>query len=262
MFLTSLTLEGESLPDDYPFTVPCIQALSTLAFDSPVTIFVGENGSGKSTLLEAIACGMKCPAIGLSDLSRDPMLEDARRLAKQLRLSRSSHPKVKLFFRAEDAIGFTRRMTENIRELDELKTEFSESLSGYGRALAVGAMERQKAGIISRYGENPDALSHGEWFVNILRERIHSKGLYLLDEPETPLSPIHQLSLLSIIKEAVSLGAQFLIATHSPIIMACEGATIYNLDNTAITKTAWEDVEHVSLMRAFLADPSSFLRHL
>ena len=228
MFLTSLTLEGESLPDDYPFTVPCIQALSTLAFDSPVTIFVGENGSGKSTLLEAIACGMKCPAIGLSDLSRDPMLEDARRLAKQLRLSRSSHPKVKLFFRAEDAIGFTRRMTENIRELDELKTEFSESLSGYGRALAVGAMEDQKAGIISRYGENPDALSHGEWFV----------------------------------KEAVSLGAQFLIATHSPIIMACEGATIYNLDNTTITKTAWEDVEHVSLMRAFLADPSSFLRHL
>ena len=98
--------------------------------------------------------------------------------------------------------------------------------------------------------------------MNILRERIHSKGLYLLDEPETPLSPIHQLSLLSIIKEAVSLGAQFLIATHSPIIMACEGATIYNLDNTAITKTAWEDVEHVSLMRAFLADPSSFLRHL
>ena len=262
MLLTSLTLEGESLPDDYPFTVPCIQALSKLAFDAPVTIFVGENGSGKSTLLEAIACGMKCPAIGSSDLSRDPMLEDARRLAKHLRLSRSTNPKVKLFFRAEDAIGFTRRMKENIGELDELKNEFDENLSGYGRDLSVGAMEGQKAGITSRYGENPDALSHGEWFVNILRERIHSKGLYLLDEPETPLSPIHQLSLLSIIKEAVSLGAQFLIATHSPILMAFEGATIYNTDNTTITQTAWEDVELVSLMRAFLADPSSFLRHL
>jgi|TARA_B110000967_G_scaffold68695_1_gene70993 predicted ATPase len=262
MFLTSLALEDETPPDDYPFTVPCIKTLSKLAFDSPVTIFVGENGSGKSTLLEAIACGMKCPTIGLSDLPRDPMLAGARRLAKQLRLSRSNHPKVKLFFRAEDAIGFTRRMTENIRDLDELKKEFSENLTGYGRGLAVGAMEDQKAKITSRYGENPDALSHGEWFVNIIRERIHGKGLYLLDEPETPLSPIHQLSLLSIIKEAVSLGAQFLIATHSPIIMACEGATIYNLDNTTITKTAWEDVEHVSLMRAFLVDPSSFLRHL
>ena len=262
MFLTSLTLKGENLPEAYPFTVPCIQTLSKLAFDTPVTIFVGENGSGKSTLLEAIACGMNCPAIGLTDLSRDPMLEDARRLAKQLRLSRSNHPKVKLFFRAEDAIGFTRRMTGNIRDLDELKKGFSERLSGYGRDLAVGAMEGQKAGITSRYGENPDARSDGEWFVNILRERIHSRGLYLLDEPETPLSPIHQLSLLSIVKNAVSLGAQFLIATHSPIIMACEGATIYNLDNTSITKTAWEDVEHVSLMRAFLADPSSFLRHL
>jgi len=262
MFLTSLTLEDESLPEDYPFTVPCIQALTKLTFDTPVTLFVGENGSGKSTLLEAIACGMKCPAIGSSDLSRDPMLEDARRLARHLRLSRSTNPKVKLFFRAEDAIGFTRRMTEGLRELDELKNDFDENLSGYGRDLAMGAMEGQKAGITSRYGENPDARSHGEWFVNTLRERIHGKGLYLLDEPETPLSPIHQLSLLSIIKQAVGLGAQFLIASHSPIIMACEGATIYNLDNTTITKTAWEDVEHVSLMRAFLADPASFLRHL
>ena len=85
-FLTSLPLEYKSLPEDYLSTVPCIKARSKLAVDFPVTIFVGENGSGKSTLLEAITCGMKCPEIGLSDLSRDPMVADARRLRKQLRL--------------------------------------------------------------------------------------------------------------------------------------------------------------------------------
>ena len=85
-FLTSLTLEYKFLPADYLFTVPCIKAGSKLAVDYPVTIFVGENGSGKSTLLEAITCGIKGPGIGLSDLSRDPLVADARRLTKQLRL--------------------------------------------------------------------------------------------------------------------------------------------------------------------------------
>lgn len=85
-FLTPLMLKYKSLPEDYRFTVPCIKARSKLAVDSPVTIFVGENGSGKSTLLEAITCGIKGPGIGLSDLSRDPLVADARRLTKQLRL--------------------------------------------------------------------------------------------------------------------------------------------------------------------------------
>ena len=96
-FLTPLTLKYKSLPEDYLSTVPCIKARSKLAVDSPVTIFVGNNGSGKSTLLEAITCGMKCPGIDLSDLSRDPLVADARWLTKQLRLWRSNYPKVKLF---------------------------------------------------------------------------------------------------------------------------------------------------------------------
>ena len=98
-FLPPLTLKYKSLPEDYLATVPCIKARWKLAVPSPVTIFVGENGSGKSTLLEAITCGMKCPEIGLSELSRDPMVADARRLTKQMRLWRSNYPKVKLLKR-------------------------------------------------------------------------------------------------------------------------------------------------------------------
>jgi predicted ATPase len=262
MFLQSIHLRAKALPDAYPFSVPAIQTLETLNFTTPVTFLVGENGCGKSTLLEAIACGLKCPAVGAADVSRDPMLAGARQLAGELRFSKSMTPKVKLFFRAEDAIGFTRRVKEDLEELSALEDEYQKNLKGYGRDLAVGAMKGQKAGLTSRYGDNPDARSHGEWFVNTLRERIHRAGLYLLDEPETPLSPIHQLTLLSIIKETVSAGGQFIIATHSPILMAHPGATIYNLDETGIEPVAWEDVEHVSLMRQFLADPDSFLRHL
>jgi predicted ATPase len=166
------------------------------------------------------------------------------------------------FFRAEDAIGFTRRLAANLDELNDLEQEFDETLSGYGRQLATGAMRGQQNNLTTRYGEDPDARSHGEWFINILKERIHGEGLYLLDEPETPLSPIHQLSLLSIIKEAVAAGGQFIIATHSPILMAYPDATIYCLDHAPVSTIAWEDVEHVAIMRAFLADPMSFLRHL
>jgi predicted ATPase len=97
MFLTSMTLEYKTLPDDYPFTVPCIKASSKLAFDSPVTVFVGENGSDKPALLEAIACGMKCPAIGLPGLSRDPMLAGPDGWRSNRCLYRSNYPKIKLF---------------------------------------------------------------------------------------------------------------------------------------------------------------------
>lgn len=262
MFLRSIELSETTLPDVYPFTVPVIESLETLTFDQPVTFLVGENGCGKSTLIEAIACGLKCPAVGAADVSRDPMLRPARELARKLRFSKTKNPKVKLFFRAEDAIGFTRALQTNMQELAELESEYEHTLEGYGKDLATGAVKAQQAALTSRYGDNPDARSHGEWFINLMKERIHSPGLYLLDEPETPLSPIHQLTLLSIIKETAAKGAQFIIATHSPIIMAYPEADIYSLDSIQIEKTAWEDVEHVAITRAFLADPESYHRHL
>lgn len=262
MFLRSVELTSDSLPDEYPFTVPVIQSLASLDLDQPVTFLVGENGCGKSTLLEAIACGMKCPAVGATDLQTDPMLAPARALATKLRLIRSSTPRTRLFFRAEDAIGFTRAVQSNLDDLDELEAEFDENLTGYGRDLAVGAMRGQREALASRYGSNPDARSHGEWFINLIQQRVHGKGLYLLDEPETPLSPIHQLTLLSIIKACTEQGGQFIIASHSPILMASPDAAIYSLDGAQIEKTAWEDVEHVALTRAFLKDPESFLRFL
>lgn len=260
--LNEITLRTSNLPDGYPFDVPAIEAFETLAISKPVSFFVGENGSGKSSLIEAIACGMNCTAVGASDVKSDPLLAAARRFADHLTFARDKTPRTRLFFRTEDAIGFTRKVTQDLEELEADRAHFDKTLEGYGRDLAVGAIEGQRSALSSRYGNDPDAKSHGEWFINILRERIHGEGLYLLDEPETPLSPIHQLTLLSIIKESVNLGGQFIIATHSPILMAAHNATIFDFSETGIAETAWEDVEHVALMRDFLADPERFLRHL
>ena len=262
-YLKSIRFKDENnLPSGFPFDVPSIETLSELNFDANITFLVGENGSGKSTLLEAIACGLNCPAIGSAYVSRDPTLAGPRALANELRFVRGKQPRIKLFFRAEDAIGFTKRVSSDLVELKEMEEHFEESLDGYGKQLATGAMRGQQQALQERYGDDPDARSHGEWFLNVLRERINPNGLYLLDEPETPLSPIHQLSLLSILREAAQENCQFIVATHSPIVMALPEASILSFDHSPITPIAWNDVEHVEITRSFLNNPESFLRHL
>jgi predicted ATPase len=113
-----------------------------------------------------------------------------------------------------------------------------------------------------RYGEDPFARSHGELFLDLFRARLTGPGLYLLDEPEVPLSPTNQLALLAMIRDAAGAGSQFLVATHSPILMALPGATILDMDISPPTAVPWEEVEHVAITRAFLSHPESFLRRL
>jgi predicted ATPase len=261
VFLNRISMKSGPLPNGYPFTLPVIEAFAPIEFRSAVTFLVGENGSGKSTLLEAIAVGLKCPNVGAQDVEREAMLNEARKLAQHLTFSRRKHPRNKLFFRAEDAIGFTRRVSSELSELDEISEDFNKDLSGYGRTLAMGAVAGQRHALTSRYGENPDGKSHGEWFLEVMQSRIHRNGLYLLDEPETPLSPIRQLSLLSMIRSMAAQNCQFIIATHSPILMALPDAEILQFDNR-ITSVPWDQVEHVEITKAFLNDPASFLRHL
>lgn len=261
-FLDRISLRDPAgLDGGFPFDLPVIESFESLSFDAPVTFFIGENGSGKSTLLEALAVGMKCPALGRADAANDPTLGPAKRLAAELRFSRRQSPRRKLFFRAEDATGFTQRVSDNLADLAAFEQSFDESLEGYGRQLAVGAMRGQQSALTSRYGENPDARSHGEWFLHMLRERLHPGGFYLLDEPETPLSPTHQIALLALIMDLAREGSQFIVATHSPILMALPGATLLNFE-LDIRPIDWDEAEHVSITRAFLNDPGRFLQHL
>jgi len=118
--------------------------------------------------------------------------------------------------------------------------------------------ERRAAAYIARF----DARSHGESFLDLFEHRVRPRGLHPLDEPEAPLSPIRQLALLKRVVQAGEAGAQFLIATHSPILLACPGARIYSFDAAPIHEVAYRDLEHVNVMRDFLNDPEAFLRYL
>jgi len=165
-FLRAVTVTPRALGrEEFPLTLPLIQRLADsgipVVFDRPVTFFVGENGTGKSTLLEGIAAASRLPALGSSDPEQDPTLDAARRLASTLRIARTDRPRRGLFFRAEDFFGFTKRVLRTTAELSEMEGELSEQLSGYGRQMATGMVRDQRRALEARYGDDPDAASHG-----------------------------------------------------------------------------------------------------
>ncbi len=262
IFLRSLYIRSLPESDEFPFNLPLVQKLDEIDFSSPVTFFVGENGSGKSTLMEAIAAGMDAIAIGSHDVRDDPSLEAARQLGDRLRLIKNKAPQRGFYFRAEDAFGFTKRIIREQEALKEEEKEVETSVQESGRDAAAGVIRAQRMKLIERYGADPDACSHGESFLNVLKERIVPDGFYLLDEPETPLSPMRQIALLYLIHDYVAEGCQFIIATHSPILMAYPEARILQFDEGDIREIPYNEVEHVTVTRSFLNNPDSYLRHL
>lgn len=244
----------------HPFELPLIQSLGRLEFNSAVTFLVGENGCGKSTLLESLAIAAESVAVGGLDLETDPTLETSRALAKTLRLSWTRRTRRGFFLRAEDFFGFARRVAASRRDMEELESEFGEKFEGYGRQLAMG-VARGQAQALARYAEL-ETSSHGEAFLHLFQERLVPRGLYFLDEPEAALSPQRQLGLLSLLKEMGQQECQFIVATHSPILMALPGASILDLNQVPPQPVEWDQTEHVRLTRDFLAHPQRYLRHL
>jgi len=265
LFLTGLRRAAVRREEDrFPFSLPLFRGLERLDFRAPVTFLVGENGCGKSTLLEGLAAGVGAIAAGARDLERDPTLAAARRFARAFRFRRARHPRVTLFLRAEDVFGFTLRVRDQMTALQDVEDDLRSALreGSWGQRLAVGAAAKERATLVRRYGPDPDGRSHGETFLHLLQQRVRPRGLYLLDEPETPLSPTRVLALLAILRERVAQDCQFVVATHSPILMALPGAQILLIEEGTITPVDYADVEHVRITRAFLDDPWSFLRHL
>jgi predicted ATPase len=251
----------------FPFTVPAIRSLAGLPLDRAVTFFVGENGSGKSTLLEGIAAAARLPAIGSADVPRDETLAAQRRLGKSLRLSWKKKATRGFFLRAEDFFGFTKRVArervELLLEMQEVAAQYrAQDRSPHALGLAQGPMASSLAAMERRYGVDLDAHSHGQSFLKLFQSRFVSGGLYLLDEPEAPLSPQSQLALLAMIGEMVNQDAQFIIATHSPMVLAFPGAQIYSFDATPLRQVAYEELDHVRITRDFLNAPQRYLNQI
>jgi predicted ATPase len=263
--LISVSPKDADLPVEFPFSVPAIRSLESLKLDVPVVLFVGENGTGKSTLLEALAVAANLPAVGSGSLAGDPTLEAQRKLAKYLRLAWAKRTHRGFFLRAEDFFGFqkdvAKRRIEHEAELRRLDQELGDA-STYDRNRALGVHRGSIRGLTDRYGEDPDAKSHGEAFLDLFRARLVPEGLFLLDEPEAALSPQSQLAFISMIQDAVKDEGQFIIATHSPVLMAIPGARIFLFDEGHIREERFEDLESVALVRDFLQSPQRFLRYL
>ena len=212
----SIRDDAEFDEEEYPFSIPAVRNMGVIAPHADVTFFVGENGAGKSTILEAIAIGMGLPSEGGNrDVSRNE--QDASSLQDYLRLGRSfKKPKASYFLRAESLFN----------------------VFSYYEAVGSsrGALHQR---------------SHGEAFMDVMLD-FRPGGLYLLDEPEAALSPSRQLAALSAIHQLVQQECQFIIATHSPILLSYPNAKILQFDGTGISEVAYEDTEHFAITRDFV----------
>lgn len=266
LLLRAVAIRGlERAPDRFPFNLSILRSFETLELTSPVTFLVGENGSGKSTFLEAIALAARSITMGSQTLERDRSLDAVRPLADHLKLTWSKKTRRGFFMRAEDFFGYVRKMNEVRegleRDLEQVEKDYADR-SDTARNFARLAYTSELGNLRKDYGSGLDARSHGESYLHFFQARFVPEGLYLLDEPEAPLSPLRQLSFLVMLKMMVEQKAQFLIATHSPILMAFPGSTLLNFDGGVISPVRYEELEHVQITRSFLENPQGYLKHL
>ncbi len=232
--------ERISDPDSFPFSLPVVRDLD-VAFDRPVTIFVGENGSGKSTVLEAIValCGLPVAGGSKAELASHLVAESDSPLAAALRPSFKKRPRDGYFLRAEFHAHFATLLDQRRNDPDFLGDPYA----AYG-------------------GRSLHTRSHGEAFLAIIQNRFKA-GMFILDEPESALSPQRQLHLLAQMYRMVAAGgSQFIVATHSPILMTYPDAQLLSFDGGAIHPVALEDTSHYQITRGILQNPAMYWRHL
>ncbi len=240
-FIRSVVLKRDEIPDlgSYPFSIPAIRDLKKLDLHAGVTLLAGENGSGKSTLIEAIAVAAGFNAEGGSQNMRHSSRPSHSELHEHLRLVRGTRrPRTGYFLRAESFFN----VATNIEELDN----------------APGGRR-----IIDSYGgRSLHEQSHGESFLSLIVNRFGPEGLYVLDEPEAALSLRGNLALMRRMHDLIAGGSQFVVSTHSPILLGYPQARIYVLSEDGITQSRYEDTEQYELTRSFLDDRDRFLHHL
>ncbi|MGE0353404.1 MAG: AAA family ATPase [Gemmatimonadales bacterium] len=221
----------------YPYDIPAIRHLDRLKFTTPVTCFVGENGSGKSTLLEAIAGSFGLNPEGGTKHARFSTRHSHSDLFRKLRLEKTRPACTDSYFLRAESFYNLATVVEDRRNYHAYDED-----AGGGRSL--------------------HEQSHGESFLALVLHRLRGNGFYLFDEPEAALSPSRQLALLAAMHRLVRRGSQFIMATHSPILLAYPGATIYLFGDHPPRPVAYTDTEHYSVTRAFLEHPERMLREL
>lgn len=241
-YISEITFDNNLSEKSYLNNLPVIKFLSKtkrLEFSSNVTFFVGENGTGKSTLLEAIAVAYGFNAEGGSQNFTFSTNETHSELFKHIKIAKRSYAKDGFFLRAESLYN----VATNIDDMDKLPSFDAPIIGGYG-------------------GVSLHKQSHGESFLSIVQNRFFGNGLYILDEPEAALSPMKLLTLLAEINDLTKKNSQFIIATHSPILMAFPNAQILEFSKSGIKACDYKDTEHYKITKNFLENPEKMLHYL
>ncbi|WP_347860913.1 AAA family ATPase [Salimicrobium sp. PL1-032A] len=235
----TLKEKAEKAKHLFPLNLPLFQVFKEMELHPNVTFVVGENGSGKSTFLEAVAVALGFNPEGGTKNFTFSTYDSHSDLHEYLRVARGAYrPKDSFFFRAETFYN----VATHIEDLDQEP--------GGGR-------------IIDSYGGTSlHEQSHGESFFAAFMERFGGKGLYILDEPEAALSPLRQISMMSRMDELVRDGSQFLISTHSPLLMAYPHASIYQISDGGMERVKVEETEHYQVMKQFFEDKERLFHHL
>jgi predicted ATPase len=241
-FLRSARIKDEiDVPvNEFPFTIPAIGADFAMEFPTNVTFFVGENGSGKSTVIEAlaVACGFNANGGSRNNVYEHAKTESS--LSDALRLTWNKKMNAGFFLRAESFFNFASHIEQLVEDLPGREFQIREP---YG-------------------GKSFHQMSHGESFLALLKNRF-THGMFFLDELEAALSPTRQLAFLALLHTLESSGkCQFVIATHSPILLAYEPATIYRFGQDGITTMKYRDTEHYRVTKDFLDAPELYVRNL
>ena len=241
-YISHILFDGQLEANSYLNNLPVISYLKKhkkLEFNSNVSFFVGENGTGKSTLLEAIAVAYGFNAEGGSRNFNFSTNATHSELFEHLTLAKRDFAKDGYFLRAESLYN----VATNIEELDKIPAPAPSIASSYG-------------------GTSLHHQSHGESFLSIIKNRFGGKGLYILDEPEAALSPKRLLTLMTEIKRLTDCDSQFIIATHSPILMTFPNAEIFELREDGIRHTEYQNTEHFNITKHFLENPEKMLNYL
>lgn len=229
----------------YPFSLNIIANLKEITFPTQVTFFIGENGAGKSTILESIAAKVGFGKEGGSkninfNTADDVFYSDVKKLSDCLTLFWRKKPRDGYFFRAESFFN----LANHIDEIAKQSNQSYDTYASYG-------------------GKSLHKQSHGESFLSFFKSRIGGGGFYIFDEPEAALSPQRQLTLLSIINDVCkNKESQFIIATHSPILLAYPSSKIYSCDEDEIKEIKYEETKHYEISKNFLNNPKQYFKHL
>lgn len=241
LYLRSIAIDEHLDLDTYPGNIPVIRQIAKegLSFERPLTIFIGENGSGKSTVLEAIAIAMGFNPEGGTRNFLFSTNDSHSPLHEHLTTIKGLHPKDGFFLRAESFYNLASNIDEMDRQLN------------FGRPL-----------IDSYGGVSLHKRSHGESFLDLVKNRFGGKGFYLLDEPEAALSPSRLMQLAVLIHDLIAKDSQFIICTHSPILMSYPNADLREFSEEGIRKTSFQETEHYRITRDFIEKPEVMYSHL